>query len=289
MLTEQEHDIQLGRVQRYYDIAQNYYEIFWYRGKGWGLHYGLWPSNVHNRTEAIIEENRVLADMVQVKAGDLILDAGCGVAGSGIWLAQNRGAKVVELNIVRKQLNKGVKLADRNRVGNALYFTEADYHRLPFLDGSFDVFWSLESIEHSDDVHSFIKEAFRVLKSGGRAVIAGAFKGKNEATEVQKAQLEVGFRAAGAFNDFRSAGQVAQLMSESGFVNVRNRDTTDLVMRSAKQMRAMCRLGLPGARLGRRIGVISQVMEDNTAWGVYQEGLFRSGVTSYNILTAEKR
>jgi len=48
----------------------------------------------------------------------------------------------------------------------------------------------------------------------------------------------------------------------------------------------MCRLGLPEARFVHNIGLISQTMVDNTAWGTYQKGLFKSGVTSYNILTS---
>lgn len=78
-------------------------------------------------------------------------------------------------------------------------------------------------------------------------------------------------------------------MSEFGFIDVQNRDTTDLVMNSAREMRVMCQLGLPGAKLGRMMGIISQVMVDNTAWGTYQEGLFPKKVTSYNILSAVKK
>ena len=289
MGVEQEHLTQLSNVKNYYNTAQKYYELVWYwRKRGLGLHYGLWTEDVHNRNQALVKENEVVANLAQVKPGDLVLDAGCGVAGSGIWLAQNKGVKVVGLNIVERQLRIGRNLAKDNSVTQALRFTEADYHRLPFASNSFNIFWSLESIEHSDDLPAFIYEARRILETGGRAVIAGTFKGNNEPTEVQREQLNVGLRAAGTFNDFRSAGQIAELMEKSGFTNIRNLDTTDLVMESAREMHNMCRLGLPGAKIGHKMKIISQIMVDNTAWGVYQEGLFKSGVTSYNILVAEK-
>ena len=252
------------------------------------MHYGLWTSDVHDRDEAIVKENEVLADIAQVNPGDRVLDAGCGVAGSGIWLAQNRRAEVAALNIVPKQLKRGVKLAGIHVGRDSLQFTEADYHFLPYVEGSFDVFWALESIEHSDNVPLFIKEAFRVLEPGGRAVIAGTFKGMKEPTDQQKEQLDVGFRAAGAFTDFRSADEIEQIMKGCGFDDVQNQDVTALVMRSAKEMRIMCQLGLPGAKLGNKMGIISQIMVDNTAWGVYQEGLFKDKVTSYHILSAKK-
>lgn len=286
MIAEQEqHRIQLDRVNKYYATAQKYYEAMWDRT---GLHYGLWTKGVNNRIEAIAKENEVLADLARVKTGDLVLDAGCGVGGSGIWLARHRGAKTVELNISNPQLVKAQHLAGQNSVHDALTFTEADYHRVPFASDSFDIFWSLESIEHSDDVNAVIAEAYRILKPGGRAIVTGTFKGDKERTDEQTRQLNVGFSAAGAFTDFRSAAEVADIMRVSGFSSVTNLDVTPLVMESAGQMRTMCQLGLPGARLGHRLGLVSQIMVDNTEWGVYQEGLFESGVTSYNILVAEK-
>lgn len=292
-MKEQEHPEQLERIRKYYDTAQKYYERVWYwGGKGLGLHYGLWMPGVRSRILAIVKENEVLADLATVNPSDLILDAGCGVGGSGIWLTEERGAKVVGLNIVKSQLRKGLKLTQSHSVTETLHFTQADYHRLPFPSNTFDVFWALESIEHSDDVHTLIKEAFRTLKPGGKAVIAGTFRGITKPTDRQKEYLQVGFRTAGAFNDFHSANEIQDLMFESGFNNSQNYDVTRFVMPSARQMRDMCRVGLPLAKLGHnpifgRLR-ISQIMVDNTAWGIYQEDLFSSGVTAYNIITARK-
>lgn len=192
MEKELEHQVQLERVVNYYKKAQKFYEAVWYR-RGFGLHYGFWTSEVNSRDEAILEENQVLADMVKIKSGDLVLDAGCGVGGSGVWLAKNRQVKVVGINIVRDQLNRGKKIININNVQEKSYLTNADYQRLPFFNRSFDVFWSLESIEHSDNVSLLISEAFRVLKKGGRAVIAGTFKGSTIASDIQKNKWKLDF------------------------------------------------------------------------------------------------
>jgi len=186
------------------------------------------------------------------------------------------------------QLEKGVQKAQKNGTTSLQHFHKADYHVLPYKDKSFDVFWSLESIEHSDDVPTFIREAHRVLKPGGRMVIAATFKGETPPSDKQKYQLEVGHRVAGVFNNFRTAQEVTDLITDAGFNRVANTDDTHLVMRSSNQMDFMCRLGLPEARFVHNIGLISQTMVDNTAWGTYQKGLFKSGVTSYNIISATK-
>src|SRR3989344_70134 len=275
------------KVINYYNTAQPYYEWFWY-GKSLGLHYGLWTEGVSNRQEAIIKENEVLADLARVERGDLVLDAGCGVGGSGIWLARERGARVVGFNIVKKQLTIGKELAKKRKLSESLEFVRGDYQQLPFDADTFDVFWSLESIEHATNIEQFTKEAFRVLKPGGRIVVAGTFTGRKDLSDEEKRQMQVGLSVAGCFTDFRIAKDVCNIASNAGFVNVRNIDHTQSVMMSSRQMTNMCRWGLPVAKTLAAINVASPILILNNQWGLYQEGLFKSGATSYNILVAEK-
>lgn len=275
------------KIVRYYDLAQRFYELLWC-GDTMGLHYGIWTPDTKNRKEAIIKENEILADLTEVKNGDLILDAGCGVEGSGVWLAKNRGAKVVGLNIVPSQLKIGEDFAQKKGVSPQLDFTQGDFQTLPFADNSFDVFWFLESIEHATDIDNLIKEAFRVTRPGGRIAIAATFKGREDISEEEQRQLRVGLDVAGAFNDFRTADAVGKVMKEEGFVNVANFDKTEDIMRSAKEMTRMCRWGLPVAKVLATLGAVSPVIAQNNQWGLYQEKLFKSGATSYNILIGQK-
>src|SRR3989344_5833929 len=173
MNSEQEHRT---KIQEYYTIAQPYYRFMWH-GKSLGLHYGLWTENVTSRTSAIIKENEIMADLAGIKENDLVLDAGCGIGGSGIWLAEKRKANTVGLNIVDRQLTRGRHLAEKEKLGQKVDLLKGDYQRLPFKDNMFDVFWSLESIEHATNLEDFMKEAFRVLKPGGKIIIAATFLG----------------------------------------------------------------------------------------------------------------
>lgn len=229
-----------------------------------------------------------MADLIRVEPKDLVLDAGCGIGGSGIWLAENKKAQVVSLNIVDKQIIKGKSLVKKRKFASQIEFVKGDYQRLPFKDNSFDVFWSLESVEHATNLRDFMAEAHRVLKPGGKIMVAGTFLGDREISPEEKRQMDIGQSVAGCFNDFRSANQNVEIMKDIGFVNLQNFDKTSWVMKSAGQMTKMCKWGLPVAKVLSAAHVVSPVLVLNNQWGTYQEGLFRSGATSYNILLAAK-
>lgn len=275
------------RVTRYYDVAGPFYQRFWHR-ESLGIHYGIWDKTVTNRQEAILRENQVLADKAQIKSGSLVLDAGCGIGGSGIWLARERGARVIGLNITQAQLHRAHILAREKRLEDSLDFARGDYQQLPFKVSSFDVFWSLEGIEHATNPQALVREAYRILKPGGRIVIAAMFKGKEMLKHSEERQLDVFRQAAGCFPSFKTAEQVEDFMVEAGFVYTANENRTDQVMESAKQIAKMCRWGLPIARILADFKRVSPIVLLNNKWGTYQEGLFKSNALTYNILSASK-
>lgn len=280
-----EHQTQLEKVEAYYDKAQKFYRMAWDLA---GLHYGFWFPDVRTRRGAINKENEALSDLVDILPGDVVLDAGCGIGGSANWLNEKVGAEVIELNVTTSQLAIAKGRIPKGRE-EEIHPLAGDYQELPLANGSVDVIWSLESIEHADDPERFIQESFRVLRGGGRIVVAGTFAGKAQATAEQGRQMEVGKRAAGAFNKIETADKIRRLMEEAGFEDTNVFEANHLVKKSARQMTRMCKLGLPFARLGHKLGIVSQIMVDNTQWGTYQEGLFDAGVTSYNVVVGKKR
>lgn len=73
------------------------------------------------------------------------------------------------------------RLAQRANVS----FHQGDMHHLPFKDASFDHVFALHALSYSHDPQLAIREAARVLRPGGRVVIA-ALKG-HEHAETQRA------------------------------------------------------------------------------------------------------
>lgn len=137
------------------------------------VHWGYWDDP--DRADGTVADfaaaaaclSRRVVAAAAVRAGQQILDAGCGLGGTLHDLNQRfSGLQLVGLNVDPRQL-----YWSRERVpprsGNRLQWVSADACRLPFADASFDVVLAVEAIFHFPDRLCFFQEAQRVLRPGG--------------------------------------------------------------------------------------------------------------------------
>ncbi|MEM2351602.1 MAG: class I SAM-dependent methyltransferase [Thermoproteota archaeon] len=120
-----------------------------------------------------------------VRKGVSVLEAGCGYGRMCVYFSQYYRASVVGIDIVKeplKVLNRYLKTSSNLQV----FAVAGDVTKLPFREGVFDVITSFGVIEHfrkDSEVIEAIKEASRVLKSGGFLILsvpnfAAAFRNK---------------------------------------------------------------------------------------------------------------
>ena len=96
------------------------------------------------------------------------LALGCGTGRHALWLAR-RGARVTALDFSEGMLAKARAKPGAARVRWVVH----DLHRdLPFPDRAFDLVVSGLVLEHIGDLDRFFREAHRVLRPGGRAVVS---------------------------------------------------------------------------------------------------------------------
>lgn len=106
---------------------------------------------------------RLIADVAGVRAGDRVVDVGCG-PGTAAREAARRGAEATGVDpspsMVRlaRQLTRGVEV--RWETGAA--------EEIPLPDASADVLWAIATVHHWQDVGRAVAEARRVLAPGGR-------------------------------------------------------------------------------------------------------------------------
>ncbi len=96
----------------HYNAVTKYYQIFWGR-KAHSLHHGYYDRKGLGLVAAQLNKNKVLADMAGIGPQDRVLDAGCGIGGSSLWIARERGATVIGVNISPLQISTARSLAER--------------------------------------------------------------------------------------------------------------------------------------------------------------------------------
>ena len=102
-----------------------------------------------------------------------VLDVGCGIGGTSRFLAKKFGesTSVTGITLSQAQVDRATKLAEERDIPNAK-FQVMDALEMTFPDNTFDVVWACESGEHMPDKKKYVEEMIRVLKPGGRIVIA---------------------------------------------------------------------------------------------------------------------
>ena len=109
---------------------------------------------------------------LELKPGDLILDAGAGF-GRHAFEAARRGARVVALDYAADEVvttrNTFAAMAAAGEITADRFVSglRGDATRLPFADNTFDCVVTSEVLEHIQADTAAIAELFRVLKPGG--------------------------------------------------------------------------------------------------------------------------
>ena len=86
-------------VANYYDHTAPHYRQFWRLDKSMALHYGFWKPGTKTFKESLENTNAELATLAQIDASDHVLDAGCGVGGSAIFLAKKVGCQATGITL----------------------------------------------------------------------------------------------------------------------------------------------------------------------------------------------
>jgi SAM-dependent methyltransferase len=93
-----------------------------------------------------------------------ILEVGCGWGELAEWLGRETGAEVVAVDLSTRMVELARERGVKAHVG--------DVQELPFADGEFDVAVAAWMLYHVPDLDRGIAELARVLRPGGRLVVA---------------------------------------------------------------------------------------------------------------------
>jgi len=144
----------------------------------WGqhIHHGYYETGEdQSTTPAALAQEKLLHKLcllLKPTAADLLLDVGCGMGGSSIYLAKNFNTKVIGISLSETQLEIAKQATKLQKLSNVEYKYDDAHCLASFDDNVFDIVWALESCEQFYDKSLFIEQANRVLKPGGKLMLA---------------------------------------------------------------------------------------------------------------------
>ncbi|MEV0701938.1 methyltransferase domain-containing protein [Saccharopolyspora sp. NPDC050389] len=159
------------------EVAQFYdgLEKFLSSWLGESIHYGYWTGGAGGSfTEAQDRLTHLLGDRLALRPEQRLLDVGCGTGRPATLLAQSSGCAVTGITISQRQ----VETARERTAGFAgkVGFELVNAMEMPYADGEFDAAMALESLLHMPDLKRALAEVRRVLRPGGRFVVADFFE-----------------------------------------------------------------------------------------------------------------
>ena len=107
-----------------------------------------------------------LADRLPIKAGEHILDIGCGLGGPARYIAKRFQCRVTGLDITEPFIEAANKLTALLHMEAQVKIELGDGMRLPYADATFDGAYTQHVTMNIDDRATFFAQAYRVLKTG---------------------------------------------------------------------------------------------------------------------------
>lgn len=273
---------------RHYDDCYNDYLVAWCNRDNLALHYGFWEGDKpYAHHQALLNKNQALYQLAGIQANDEVLDAGCGIGGSSIWMAREFGNQVTGITISARQADYARQHAKRHGVADRVKFQVSDFCKTPFPDASFSVVWALESACHALNKGQFLREAHRLLRPGGRLVVCDGFLLQREFTE-QQWQAVVTCLNGWAVPNLCSRAEFTGLLQAQRFADIQVHDITAQTLPSATHMHKVAKRLYPVQKISQWLGLRSRAQTANYYVGLAQYQLFTDKLSEYCIFTARK-
>ena len=164
LLRQNTRDGSKQNIAAHYDLGNDFYALWLDPGMTYSS--AVFARDANDLESAQAEKNRRLLDLAGVKAGDRILEVGCGWGGFALQAARDRGAHVTAITVSRAQFDEASR-----RVQAAGVFEKVDVRLCDYrdLDGEWDHAVSVEMIEAVGEKYwdTYFERVSSCVKSGG--------------------------------------------------------------------------------------------------------------------------
>ena len=263
-------------------------QVFYRRlSKDASIHMPLWLDG----TGSLIDANRnaqiLMAQACSPRAGQRILDAGCGLGSTSVWLAREYGVEVVGVSNAAPNVAACRELAEASGTAALTSFQVADLMTDFAEPNSFDTVWNLESLNYLVPKRAFIERVFRILKPGGLWLSMDRYLDVDlaSATGSSLRVLTEGFYTR---HHWEAAPALQTKMIETGFTRVTFRDFTPSVLAAPRRRRVHVSSALRAAAgtLVNPPALRSMLRAMRVVRASY--ALMESGAMTYGLLIGKK-
>ncbi|GAA2966157.1 methyltransferase domain-containing protein [Kitasatospora cinereorecta] len=218
----------VDNVASFYEGLGQVLNIAW----GENLHYGYWENDADDSAVEVATARLtdLLISMLDPAPGAAVLDIGCGVGKPALQLVEARNTHVTGIAISDVEVKQATGRAAEAGRSDLTTFRNADVRELPFGDDSFDGAWAVESLLHVPDRGRALAETARVLRPGGRLVIADTVERPPVGPEARAVLDEI--CASYHVSAYATADEYSGLLAANGFVDIDIRDISDKVVRT---------------------------------------------------------
>lgn len=273
-------------IKDYYNKNQILYNLFL---SDKGMHYGFWGKNTKRLSDAVENENRFVSECLGINKDDVVLDAGCGVGGTTRFIAEEYRAKTFGITLSDVQLKIAKQKSLKSNAADLISFFKKDFTKTDFKDKSFSKIFGIESICHARNKLDFLKEAFRLLKKGGKISIADGFQVRSNLNNKEKKLYEKWLKGwavpnlatlNSCYNDFKKAG----------FKKIKYYDNFNEIKKTRDRLYRLGFWNYPLSWFLYKLGIFSKNMHDNTISCIYQKEVFSdtNNIATYGVFVAEK-
>jgi 27-O-demethylrifamycin SV methyltransferase len=196
-------------------------------------HLGYYPDKKATISEkkAHEEYQNLVAEKLDLKSRQQVLDAGCGRGVTACYLSQKYQVRVTGIDVVDFEITSAKKRAKNLGLNDKTDFRVADYSQTDFPDDMFDALYANETLSHTPDLPKVFKEFFRIMKHGAKIALFEYTLAEDKFfNESDKAALNfvIDNSAMVGLKQFR-LGAILPMLSVAGFINTQEIDITDHV------------------------------------------------------------
>ena len=222
-------------IALHFERSWKIFEKWCYSGETLGIHYGYYTDTTRNFKDAVYSMNDFIGELLDLehKKSASILDAGCGVGGTSIYLGKKfPHVQFTGITLSEEQVKMGQKFIREKDVTNCKIL-KGDFNKTEFPSNSFDGVFVIESVGYSENIVDFVQEMKRVLKPGGILVVLDGFRTEVTINSIlQKIYERFLFGRGYQKLDLPRLKFYIGLLENKGFTDVYHNDISDHVTRS---------------------------------------------------------